>query len=71
VYVFDQWQYLGTARSSSEIYDALETRTPEFDVRVFRLLVKTLRRLPPQRIVPLASSPGKRVSPTCAVLSSS
>jgi len=71
VYVFDQWQYLGTARNSSEIYDALETRTPEFDVRVFRLLVKTLRRLPPQRIVPLASSPGKRVSPTCAVLSSS
>jgi len=71
VYVFDQWQYLGTARSSSEIHDVLETRAPEFDVRVFRLLVKTLPRLPPRRVVPLGSSREQRVSPACAVLSSS
>ena len=71
VYVFDQWQYLGTARSSSEIHDVLETRAPEFDVRVFRLLVTTLSRLPPQRVVRLASSCDERVSPACAVLSSS
>ena len=33
----------------------LETRAREFDVKVFRLLVKTLRRLPAKRIVPLAA----------------
>jgi hypothetical protein len=53
VHVFDRWQYLGTARTSSEIHDVLETRPPEFEVRVFRLLVKTLPRLSRQRIVPL------------------
>jgi DNA polymerase-3 subunit epsilon len=71
VYLFDQWQYLGTARSSPEIHDVLEARAPEFDVRMFRLLVKTLPRLSPQRIVPLALSREKRVSPACAVPSSS
>jgi DNA polymerase-3 subunit epsilon len=52
VYLFDQWQYLGTARTSSDIDAVLETRAQEFDVNVFRLLVKTLRRLPAARVVP-------------------
>jgi DNA polymerase-3 subunit epsilon len=53
VYLFDQWQYLGTARASSDIDGLLETRPADLDVKMFRLLVKTLRRLPAKRIVPL------------------
>jgi len=54
VYIFDQWQYLGTARTLSDIGAVLETRVREFDAKIFRLLVKTLPRLPAKRIVPLA-----------------
>jgi DNA polymerase-3 subunit epsilon len=54
VYLFDQWQYLGTARTQSDIEAVLETRAREFDVKVFRLLVKALRRLPAKRIIVLA-----------------
>ena len=57
VYIFDQWQYLGTARTLSDIGAVLETRVREFDAKIFRLLVKTLPRLPAKRIVPLA--PGR------------
>jgi hypothetical protein len=60
VYVFDQWQYLGTARGSAEIHAALETRAPEFDVKVFRLLVKMLRKLPAKRVVPLTIRASER-----------
>ena len=55
IYVFDRWQYLGTARNSSELHEVLEARRPKFDVKVFRLLVKSLRRLPANRVVSLAS----------------
>jgi hypothetical protein len=58
VYIFDQWQYLGTARSLADLHGALETCAPQFDVKVFRLLVKALRRLPARRIVPLSLGGG-------------
>ena len=66
VYIFDQWRYLGTARSLADVHAAMETREPEFNVKVFRLLVKTLRRTPAHRVVPV-----QRVFPACAVLPSS
>jgi DNA polymerase-3 subunit epsilon len=53
VHIFDQWQYLGTAQTSPDIDGVLETRAAEFDVNVYRLLVKTLPRLPASRVVPL------------------
>ena len=56
VYVFDRWQYLGTARNSSEIHGVLTARTAEFDVKVFRLLLKALPRLDAKRVVSLASA---------------
>lgn len=66
VYIFDQWRYLGTARSLADVQAAMETRAPEFNVKVFRLIVKTLRRTPASRVVPV-----QRVFPACAVLPSS
>ena len=58
-YIFDQWQYLGTARNSSEIHAVLDSQPSDFDVKVLRMLVKTLRRLPPNRIVPLTLGGGR------------
>ena len=75
LYIVDRWQFLGTARNDAEIHAALETRDPAFDVRMFRLLAKTLPKLPENRIVCLASNAKaaepKRVFPACAVPSSS
>ena len=53
LYIVDRWRYLGTARNTAEIHAALETRAADFDVKVFRLLAKALRRVPPNRIVSL------------------
>lgn len=67
VHIFDQWQYLGTAQTSSDIDGVIETRAAEFDVKVYRLLVKTLTRLPASRIVRLptrnAAAEMKRAAP--------
>ena len=51
------WERRGT---SAEIHAALETRAVDFDVKIFRLLAKTLRKLPRTRIVLLASRPRRR-----------
>ena len=53
VYIVDRWRYLGTARNSADIHAALETRAAAFDVKMFRLLAKALRKVPPSRIVAL------------------
>jgi hypothetical protein len=47
----------GTARNDAEIHAALEARAGAFSARVFRLLAKTLPKLPERRIVVLATSP--------------
>jgi DNA polymerase III subunit epsilon len=87
LHIVDAWRYLGTARDESEIHAALETRTADFDARIFALLAKSLRRLPRSKIVCLSENAGGRafagaryapqahtaekVFPTCAVPSSS
>jgi DNA polymerase-3 subunit epsilon len=54
LHVVDQWQFLGTARSDNELHGLLESRPRGFDLRVYRLLDRTLSRLPRHKIVDLA-----------------
>jgi DNA polymerase-3 subunit epsilon len=54
VHVVDHWQFLGTAKSEGELYGLLETRPRGFDRRIYRLLSRTLARLPQQKIVDLS-----------------
>jgi hypothetical protein len=46
---------LGTARSEGEIDAVLEARVPDFDMQIFVLLAKRLRRLPRSKMVCLAA----------------
>ena len=55
MHILDRWQYLGTARGEGEIDAVLETRVPDFDMEIFGLLAKRLRRLPRSKIVCLAA----------------
>jgi DNA polymerase-3 subunit epsilon len=53
LHVFDRWRFLGTARSDDELDGLLESRPREFDARVYRLLQRTMSRLPRHKIVDL------------------
>jgi len=55
LHIVDRWRYLGMARNESEVHTALENRSVEFDVKIFRLLAKTLPKLPRHRMVCLAA----------------
>jgi DNA polymerase-3 subunit epsilon len=57
LHIIDRWRYLGTARNEADIHAALETRTVDFDVKMFRLLARTLGTLPQNRIACLAAIP--------------
>ena len=63
LHIVDGWRYLGTARNDAEIHTVLETRAGAFNPRVFRLLAKTLQKLPERRIVLLATSPRMTSAP--------
>jgi DNA polymerase-3 subunit epsilon len=63
LHIVDGWRYLGTARNDAEIHAVLETRAGAFNPRVFRLLAKTLQKLPERRIVLLATSPRMTSAP--------
>jgi hypothetical protein len=54
IHVVDRWQFLGTARSESELYELLESRPPHFDKRLQVLLNRTLSRMPQRKIVDLS-----------------
>ena len=53
IHVIEDWSFLGTAQSESALYEILESRPRGFDQRVYRLLNRTLRRLPPDKIIDL------------------
>ena len=54
LHVVERWRYLGTARSDHDLEALLGERPHDFDPRIFRLLRRTLARLPPRRIVDLS-----------------
>jgi DNA polymerase-3 subunit epsilon len=67
LHVIDQWQFLGTAHSDSDVHALLETRRDGFDHGTYRLLNRALPRLPKRKIVDLvkyASPPGATPVPT-------
>jgi DNA polymerase-3 subunit epsilon len=49
-HVLDAWRYLGTARRDDEVWPLLETRRPEFDLDVYKILVKLAARMKPLRL---------------------
>lgn len=63
LHVVDRWRFLGTARCESEVHDLLEARAQDFDLRVSRLLDRTLARLPRSRIVDLHALAPRRDRP--------
>jgi DNA polymerase-3 subunit epsilon len=63
VHVVDQWQFLGTAQSESELYGLLESQPRGFDRRLYFLLNRTLSRLPRSKIVDLSQY---ECSPDCS-----
>jgi DNA polymerase-3 subunit epsilon len=54
VHVVDRWQFLGTARSESELHGLMESRPRSFDRRLYHLLDRTFSRLPQSKIVDLS-----------------
>jgi len=54
IHVVDDWQFFGTARNEADLYALLENRKGAFDKRLYRLLNRTLSRLPPTKIVALS-----------------
>jgi DNA polymerase-3 subunit epsilon len=54
VHIIDNWCYLGSVQTESEIFQILENRAPRFDPATYAFLRKTLSRLPQRRIVRLA-----------------
>ena len=54
IHVVDHWQFLGTARNEGDLFDLLESQRGAFDRRLYRLLNRTLSRLPPAKIVDLS-----------------
>jgi DNA polymerase-3 subunit epsilon len=54
MHIVDDWRFLGTARSESELHDVLQSPPRAFDKRLYRLLNRTFARLPQSRIVDLA-----------------
>jgi DNA polymerase-3 subunit epsilon len=54
IHVVDHWQFLGTAQNEADLYDLLENHRVVFDKRLYRLLNRTLSRLPPAKIVDLS-----------------
>ncbi len=64
LHVVDQWQFLGTASSESEVHELLETRRRDFDQRVYNLLNRALSRLPRRKIVDLVQyAPARGTAP--------
>jgi DNA polymerase-3 subunit epsilon len=57
LHVLDDWRYLGTAQGEHEIHQVMQTRAQYFDQDMFAFLAKTLRRLPPKRILHLPPRP--------------
>lgn len=55
LHVVDHWQFLGTARSESELHAVLDAPPHAFDPRLHRLLDRTLARLPRHKIVDLSA----------------
>ncbi len=55
MHVVDRWRFLGTARDESELHHLLDCRGGTFDLRQFRMLSRTLPRLPAARIIDLSS----------------
>lgn len=49
-HIVNAWRYLGTARQDEDVWPLLETRQPEFDLDVYKILVKRAGRMKPLRI---------------------
>jgi DNA polymerase-3 subunit epsilon len=65
LHIIDNWRYLGTAQSESEIHQVLEMRRADFDEATFAFIAKTLSRLPPKRIVRLPAVPAAGTDAYC------
>ena len=65
IHVVDHWQFLGTAQNETDLYGLLDSRPGIFDKRLYRLLHRTLARLPPAKIVDLSQY--RRSPEGCAV----
>ena len=63
IHVIEDWSFLGTAPSESALYEILESRPRGFDPRVYRLLNRTLRRLPADKIIDLTRYRSTEVRP--------
>ena len=50
VHVFDQWQWLGSARTATEVAELAALRPRGFDPAVFRLLARALPRISARRV---------------------
>jgi DNA polymerase-3 subunit epsilon len=59
LHLVDDWQFLGTARSESEIQDLLQQKRADFDPRMYLRLKWMLSRLAPTAIVDLSRYAGE------------
>jgi DNA polymerase-3 subunit epsilon len=44
LHLFDHWCYLGTAANESEVAELLSERQPEFDLDIYKIIRKTLKK---------------------------
>jgi DNA polymerase-3 subunit epsilon len=53
LHIIDQWCYLGSAMNEDEVYELLSSGKAEFDVDIYKIITKYLRKLPRQKIINL------------------
>jgi DNA polymerase-3 subunit epsilon len=53
IHLFNEWRFLGTARTDSEVYELADAPLPPFDEAIYDLLTKTVTRLSRRKIVDL------------------
>ena len=50
MHVIDGWRWLGTATDEATLADILDTGRPAFDLDIYKILVKAVKRLPVVRL---------------------
>jgi len=51
-HVVDAWRYLVTVRQEADLWPVLDARRPDFDLDVYKILVKLVARMKPLRVRP-------------------
>ena len=53
LHILDQWCYLGSAMNEEEVYELLGSGKAEFDLDIYKIITKHLKKLPREKLINL------------------